>query len=413
MTPMTNPREPTLKRSIGPVLLTLYGLGTILGAGIYVLVGEVARASGSAAPSAFLMASVLAGVTAFSYAELASRLPKSAGEAAYVGAGFRMPALATAVGWAVIVTGVVSAATMARGFVGYAQIFAEFPAVGIIVVLVGVFGLLAAWGIRASLVVAGAVTVLEAAGLLLVCVVAGDSLQSFPERWPTLLPSLESASWVGVGSGAFVAFYAFIGFEDMVNVAEEVRDPRRTLPRAIIAALAISIGLYFLVSTIAVLSLPLQALTESAAPLAAIVESRGFPSWVMGLIGMLAVFNGGLVQLIMASRVLYGLGSQGLAWPVLARIHPKTRTPLVATALMTAVILAFSLAFSLERLARFTSFVALIVFVMVNASLWRLKKIESGRPVFCVPKAVPVLGALLCAGMLIYQTMEWLSLIPE
>ena len=322
-------------------------------------------------------------------------------------------AAATVVGWAVIATGVVSAATMARGFVGYLQIFAGFPATGVIVVLVGALGLLAAWGIRASLVVAGAVTVLEAAGLLLVCVVAGDSLQDFPQRWPTLLPSLESSSWIGVGSGAFIAFYAFIGFEDMVNVAEEVREPRRTLPRAIIAALAISTGLYFLVSTIAVLSLPLQTLAESAAPLAAIVESRGFPSWVMGLIGMLAVFNGALVQLIMASRVLYGLGSQGLVWPILARVHPKTRTPLVAKALMTAVILAFALAFSLERLARFTSFVALIVFVMVNASLWRLKNIESERPVFCVPKAVPVLGVLLCAAMIFYQSMAWLSLMPE
>ena len=199
----------------------------------------------------------------------------------------------------------------------------------------------------------------------------------------------------------------------MVNVAEEVREPRKTLPQAIIAALTVATGLYVLVSTVAVLSLPLQSLADSTAPLAEIVESRDFPSWIMGLIGMLAVFNGALVQLIMASRVLYGLGSQGLAWSAFARVHPKTRTPLISTVLVTAAILSFALGFSLERLARFTSFVVLIVFAAVNASLWRLKRDEQERPVFSVPTAVPVLGVLLCTGMICYQSVEWLSTIME
>ena len=410
---MSGPREPTLDRSIGFVLLTLYGLGTILGAGIYVLVGEVARASGPAAPSAFLLAAVLAGLTAFSYAELASRLPRCASEAAYVAAGFRAPTLASAVGWAVVATGIISAATLVRGFVGYLQVLFPFPETGIIVVLVGLLGLLAGWGIRVSLLVAGAVTILEAAGLILVSVVAGDSLQNLPQRWSSLIPGRELSAWMGVTSGAFVAFYAFIGFEDMVNVAEEVQDPRKTLPRAIMAALAVSTTLYLLIAVVAVLSLPLDVLSVSAAPLATIVESRGFPPWIMGSIGTLAVFNGALVQFIMASRVLYGLGSQNLAWPVLARVHAGTRTPLIATGLISVAILLLALGFSLERLARFTSFVALIVFLMVNASLWRLKKDGKARPVFCIPKAVPALGILLCSGMIVYQTIEWLSLLPE
>ena len=410
---MSGPREPTLDRSIGFVLLTLYGLGTILGAGIYVLVGEVARASGPAAPSAFLLAAALAGLTAFSYAELASRLPRCASEAAYVAAGFRAPTLASAVGWAVVATGIISAATLVRGFVGYLQVLFPFPETGIIVVLVGLLGLLAGWGIRVSLLVAGAVTILEAAGLILVSVVAGDSLQNLPQRWSSLIPGRELSAWMGVTSGAFVAFYAFIGFEDMVNVAEEVQDPRKTLPRAIMAALAVSTTLYLLIAVVAVLSLPLDVLSVSAAPLATIVESRGFPPWIMGSIGTLAVFNGALVQFIMASRVLYGLGSQNLAWPVLARVHAGTRTPLIATGLISVAILLLALGFSLERLARFTSFVALIVFLMVNASLWRLKKDGQARPVFCIPKAVPALGILLCSGMIVYQTIEWLSLLPE
>ena len=410
---MSGSREPTLDRSIGFVLLTLYGLGTILGAGIYVLVGEVARASGSAAPSAFLLAAVLAGITAFSYAELASRLPRCASEAAYVAAGFRVPTLASAVGWAVIATGIISAATLVRGFVGYLQVLVPFPETGVIVVLVGVLGILAGWGIRVSLLVAGAVTVLEVAGLVLVSIVAGDSLQSLPQRWTSFIPGRELSGWLGVASGAFVAFYAFIGFEDMVNVAEEVQDPRKTLPRSIMVALAVSTILYLLIAVVAVLSLPLDVLAVSAAPLATIVESRGFPPWIMGWIGTLAVFNGALVQFIMASRVLYGLGSQNLAWPVLARVHARTQTPLLATGLISAAILLLALGFSLERLARFTSFVALVVFLMVNASLWRLKKDDQARPVFRVPNAVPVIGILLCSGMIVYQTMEWLSLTPD
>lgn len=405
---MTHANNPTLKRSIGSFLLTLYGLGTILGAGIYVLIGEVARASGPAAPSAFLMAAILAGVTAFSYAELSSRLPQSAGEAAYVAAGFRMPRVATAVGWAVIATGIVSAATLARGFVGYLHIFVTFPATMVIVVLVAMLGGLAAWGIKTSLLVAGAITLLEVAGLLLVVVVAGDSLQAFPQNWTSFFPQFESNAWFGVASGAFIAFYAFIGFEDMVNVAEEVKEPRKVLPRSIIAALVLSTTLYLLIAIVAVLSLPIESLIASAAPLATIVESRGFPPWVMGVIGMFAVLNGALVQLIMASRVLYGLGSQDLAWPGFARINSRTQTPLISTALVTFLIALFALSFSLDRLARLTSLIALIVFAMVNASLWKLKRAERGRPIFRVPLAIPVIGFLLCATMICYQFAVWL-----
>ena len=405
--------EPTLKRDIGFTLLTLYGLGTILGAGIYVLIGEVARSAGTAAPSAFLISALMAGFTAFSYAELAARLPRSAGEAAYVAEGFRWPAAATAVGWAVIVTGVVSAATMTRGFVGYLDLFVSVPPPLVICALVGAVACLAAWGISESLLLAGIVTIVEVAGLVLVCVVAGSSLSELPQRWTELLPSADIASVLGILSGSFVAFYAFIGFEDMVNVAEEVREPRTTLPRAIVTALIVSTILYVFIAVIAVLSMPTDALAGSAAPLALIVESRGVSPRLIGLISLFAVLNGALVQMIMASRVLYGLADQGLSWRIFARINARTRTPLYATAVVAACVLVFALGFSLDRLARFTSFIALIVFSMVNVSLWRLKKEQSDRAVFSVPVAVPVLGFLLCTGMICYQTVMWLSAVIE
>ncbi len=403
--------EPTLKRSIGYTLLTLYGLGTILGAGIYVLVGEVARTAGSAAPSAFLISALLAGVTAFSYAELASRLPRSAGEAVYVEAAFGLPAVATAVGWAVIVAGTVSAATMARGFVGYLDVFVVLsPSLGILAIVTAV-GAIAAWGISESLTVAGAVTILEVAGLVLVCMVGGDNLTSLQNDWRSLLPRAETASWLGVLSGAFIAFFAFIGFEDMVNVAEEVKEPRTTLPRAIITALVVSTMLYFIVATVAVVSLPIDELAASGAPLARIVEAQGVSPLTIGFISLFALINGALVQLIMASRVLYGLASQRLAWSVFARIHPRTRTPVNATFVVTIFVLVLALTFSLDRLARVTSFVALGIFTVVNLALLRLKREDHKRPPFSVPTAVPVCGFLLCGGMMLYQTLGFLSTV--
>jgi amino acid transporter len=279
----------------------------------------------------------------------------------------------------------------------------------VIAVLVLIVAGVAAWGISESLIAAGIITGIEVLGLLFVCVVARDSLSSFPERWTSFVPSPDSAVWAGVLSGAFVAFYAFIGFEDMVNVAEEVKQPERTLPRAIVAALLISTALYMLVAVVATLSLPQDVLAGSAAPLAVIVESRGVSPRTIALVSLFAVINGALIQLIMASPVLYGLGSQGLAWNGCARVHAVRRTPLVATILVAVVILCFALTLSLDRLARLTSFIALGIFAAVNLSLLKLKRKEPFGPEFTVPKVVPIIGALLCAGMLLYQVAAFLK----
>jgi len=390
-------------------LLTLYGLGTILGAGIYVLIGEVARAAGPATPAAFLLSAVIAAFSALSYAELSGRLPKSAGEAAYVEAAFKMPSAAALAGWAVIAAGVVSSATLVRGFVGYLDVFVGLPTELVIVVLVLSLGLLAVWGIAESMWVAAVVTVIEAAGLLAVCFVARDSLSLVPERLPSIFPLLNATAWAGVLSGAFIAFYAFIGFEDMVNVAEEVVEPERTLPRAIVAALVLSTSLYLLVAVVASMALPVDMLADSDAPMAAIVVSRGISPAYITIVSLFAVINGALIQLIMASRVLYGLGAQGLAWSGFASVDARRRTPVVATIVIAGTILFFALTFSLGGLAQSTSFIALCVFTAVNVSLIRLKRRSPRGPVYTVPKAVPVIGAVLCVGMLILQIVAVLG----
>ena len=400
----TNPlSQPALKRTIGFVLLTLYGLGTILGAGIYVLIGEVARQAGTAAPAAFVLSAVVAAFSALSYAEISGRLPKSAGEAAYVDAAFRLPSFAALTGWAVIGAGIVSSATLVRGFIGYLSVFMDLPAELVIVAVVGALGGLAVWGIAESMWVAGVITVIEATALLAVCVVARDSLGLLPERWSEMLPLLDTTAWAGVLSGSFIAFYAFIGFEDMVNVAEEVVEPERTLPRAIVAALILSTSLYVLVAVTASLALPTDLLMQTDAPMAAIVESRGISPAAISLVGLFAVINGALIQLIMASRVLYGLGAQGLAWRGFARVHARRRTPVVATVVSAVAILSLSLTLSLGHLAQFTSFIALSVFAVVNLSLIRLKRLSPRGPVYTVPGFVPVIGAALCIAMLLFQ----------
>jgi APA family basic amino acid/polyamine antiporter len=397
---MSAPLPPALRRSIGLPLLTLYGLGTILGAGIYVLIGEVAAIAGMAAPSAFLVAGILAGTTALCFAELSARLPLSAGEAAYVKAGFGSPVLATATGWSVVIVGTVSAATMVRGFIGYAQIFVDLPAAPIGILAVAGLALVAAWGIGESVRAAAAVTVLEAGGLLFVCFVARDGLARLPAEWASLLPGFETGQVLGVLSGSFVAFYAFIGFEDMVNIAEEVREPTRNLPRAILLALGISTVLYMLVATVASFAVPQAAIAGSDAPLAVIVASRGLPPETIAGISLFAVLNGALIQIIMASRVLYGLASEGLAWRAFARVNRRTQTPLIGTAFVAAVMLVLTLFFSLGGLARVTSFIALGIFALVNAALWQLKRTDPRPLTFVVPAVLPAAGFALCLAMI-------------
>jgi len=392
-----------LRRSIGLPLLTLYGLGTILGAGIYVLIGEVVSLSGMQAPSAFLLAAILAGITAFSFAELGSRVPKSAGEAAYALAAFGRPWLSAAVGWAVVAVGTVSAATMVVGFVGYLNVFVTPPQALVVIACVAVLTTIAAWGIGESMVVAAAVTLLEISGLIFVCIIAGDSFSSFSADWRSVLPGSDFSRLIGIASGAFIAFYAFIGFEDIVNVAEEVKQPKRNLPRAIVFSLLASTSLYVLIAVVAVFSIPTDELAASGAPLATIVASRGFPPGIIAAISLFAVLNGALVQIVMASRVLYGLAGEGLAFGRFARINKRTQTPIFGTLTIGLALLTLSLFFSIGHLARITTFIALAIFAVVNISLWRLKKISPDNPEFEVPRAVPIAGAILCLSMIGYE----------
>ncbi len=389
----------TLKRNLSLTMMVLYGLGTTIGAGIYALIGEVAAVAGMGSPLSFLIAAFMAGLTAFSFAELSARFPRSAGEAWYVREAFGICAFSTAIGLMVVVAGVISAAAIFNAFVGYLHEFIAIPRTIAIGGIILMLGLLAAWGIAQSVIAAGIITLVEIGGLLLVVWAGGENLAHLPAALPDMIPGMgdditSSLSWGGIMAGSILAFFAFIGFEDMVNVAEETRDAERTLPRAIIITLGVTTAFYMLISLISILSVPINELAAHEAPLALVFEhGTGGSAHVLSLIGIIAILNGALVQIIMASRVLYGLSAQGLLPATLGRVHPVTRTPLIATALVVGLIMVLALWFRLAGLAEATSSITLVIFTIVNAALIRIR-LRDGKPQHgaCYPLIVPILG---------------------
>ena len=394
-----------LKRGLSLWLLVFYGLGNILGAGIYVLVGKVAGSAGLFAPIAFFVASLVAAFTALTYAELVARYPLSAGEAVYVQKGLRLPALSVVVGLLIVLMGSVSAATIARGFIGYLDILIELPDAVAITLLVFVLGATAIWGIIESVTIAALVTLIELLGLGLVLAVAGDNLFTIPDRLPELLPPMDPVIWQGIMLGAFLAFYAFVGFEDMVNVAEEVRNPVRNVPLAILLALGITTLLYAAVSLAAILTVAPEQLAASNAPLATVYEqATGSKPVVLSIISIFAVVNGALIQIIMSSRILYGMSRQGWLPALFGRVWSTTQTPVAATIAAAAMVLVLALWLPLVTLAKSTSFLVLIVFTLMNLSLLRIK-LRDPHPegIRVVPRWIPAGGIIASLGLLLFQ----------
>ena len=394
-----------LRRTIGLPVLLFYGLGNILGAGIYVLIGKVAGEAAIYAPFAFLVASIVATFSAFSYSEMSARYPLSAGEAVYIDEGFHLPSLSRLTGLLIAFAGMVSAATIARGFYGYFYNFIEAPELLVISSLIILLGLLTIWGISQSVGFAAALTLFEIAGLLLVIWSGKDLLINMPADIDRLLPPLETSVWSGIMLGGFLAFFAFIGFEDMVNIAEEVKDPQRTLPASILLALLIATLMYALVALVSVLALDQQTLADSKAPLADVISATsGMNPKIISSIGLFAVINGALIQMIMASRIFYGMAKKGWLWEGLAKVSDKTHTPVNATWLVIAIVLNLALWFPLEELAKGTSYLILVVFALVNASLISIKHSHSYVDgILKVPTWVPIAGLVSSITLAVFQ----------
>ena len=393
---MDNPQPPTLKRALGLTSLTLYGLGTIIGAGIYVLVGAVAARAGMAAPLAFLVAGILATFTGLSYAELGQRLPEAAGAAAYAREGFKSAWVGRLTGFATLLVALVAAASVARGGAGYLTQIIDIPLPVASGTVILAFTALAAWGVKESVFIAAAMTVVETTGLIIVVAVGGDALGDLPQRLPELWPQgAWSGATTGVMAGAFLAFFAFAGFENIVNMAEETHNVEHALPRAIVLSIVISAALYMLVVTIAVLTIAPDVLAESAAPLCAVVNCDRGAMALFAPIAIIATLNGVLIEIVLMARVAYGMARRGWLPKSLARVHNNRRTPLLATLVVGGCVFALTTLVEFEPLARATSAMLLVIFVVVNVSLIQLKRRQPDVVLHLrIPMWVPVMGTL-------------------
>ena len=419
--PVSNSAHPnTLRRALGPIALIAYGVGDILGAGIYALIGEVAARAGSLIWASFLVTLFVAALTALSYSELSSRFPRSGGEAFFTERAFSRPSLSLMIGWLVLCSGIVSIATVSRAFARYFLAgFENVPPMAenlVLICFLLILSGIAFWGIRQSSTINIVCTVVEATGLLFVIVVGSVFLLNGQAAAPATAAApgeLGELGMLAILQGSALAFFAFIGFEDMVNVAEEVKSPRRNLPLAILSALGIAGVVYILVSIIAAAVVPPAELASARGPLLEVVRRAApeFPLWLFSIVALFAVANTGLLNLVMGSRLLYGMSNQGLVPPWLGRVHSTTRTPHLSIVTIFAAALVLAVSGTLAFLAGTTNALLLLVFFVVNLSLFVIKRKapdeaelddDDQGALFRIPAPVPLLGACTCLGLVFF-----------
>jgi amino acid transporter len=400
--------QPTLHRTIGPVQMALYGLGSMLGAGIYGLIGKAAGIAGNAVWLAFLVALVAALLTALSYASLGSRYPRAAGAAYVTERAYGFSLLSFMVGLALVCSGLTSIATQSQVFAanvaalfGIETIPVSWLALGFLLILTGIVFR----GIRESMWVNVLCTLVEAGGLVLV-VAVGASYWGSVNYLETPVGLGDPATLL-IMQGAVLAFFAFIGFEDMYNVAEEVRHPERNLPLGLILAMATAALLYVAVAVTAVSVVPWEELAEAPGPITEVV-SRAAPSIspvVFTAITLFAVANTALVNYVTASRLIYGMARQGLLPATLGNVHAGRRTPHYAIAALFLVLAPLALIGTITELAAATVLLLLLVFMVVNGALFILKGRGGETPGrFEIPRFVPALGALVCFILIVVRT---------
>lgn len=373
-----NQKPKGLKREVGRNGLLLYGLGNIIGAGIYVLVGKIAERADYLAPISFLVAALATVFTAFSYAELAKILAVTAAEPVYAYKAFKKRWLSMLIGFALFGSAIVSAGVLALSFTGYFNSLFNLPDLVVAGGIISILTFTAIKGAKETVRTAAILTITEVIGLLIIVVSAFVFVDGFGGKFNetlTQIPkSLSIDSFPVIMSGAFLAFYAFIGFEDMMALAEEVENPKKSFPYAILGSIGAASVLYILVATVAMTVIPPNLLGRSEAPLADVFQTAtGWPPLIMALIGIAAITNGLLAHIVMGSRMLYGLAKQGWISGQLQDVG-ESNTPVMGTVLVAAVVFIAAWLVPLERLAETTSLLLLSVFTVTNASLIVLRK---------------------------------------
>ncbi len=388
--------EAALKRVFGLRTLIIYGVGDILGAGIYAVVGKIAGFSGSMVWASFLIAMIVAALTALSYAELGSRLPKSGGVAYFIHEAFRTEWLSMLVGWLMFCTCLVSMATLSLAFAGYLNAFAPvIPSWAIVLALFAGLAWVNFRGMQESSAVNIVCTTLEVSGLIIVILVSAAYLVGGSAA-PTPVPPATAVGLSAILQGAALAFYAFVGFEDIVNVAEEVKNPERNVPRAILIALAIAGCIYILVSWLATQVLSPAELSASTAPLLDVVRRAqpNFPELIFTVIALFAVLNTALLNFVTASRLMFGMAREELIPAWFGKLHPDRLTPYRTFLVILPIAILLALSGTIQFLAQTTATLILVLFVLVNLSLVAIKRREPENSGFQVPWVIPVLAII-------------------
>ena len=411
---MTSPTPKTsLRRAVTGPMLFLFILGDVLGAGVYALAGTIAGEVGGAIWVPLLVALFFAMLTAGSYAELVTKYPHAGAASVFAEKAFRSPLISFLVGFCMLSAAVTSAAGLSLAFAGdYLATFIRVsPHIAALLFLL-VIALLNARGIKESLGANLVMTVIELSGLILVVVAAawffrtgeadvGRALEFKPGISPTL----------AVLGAALLAFYSFVGFETSANLAEEIRDVRKVYPRALFAALLTAGVIYMAVGVAASSVLPMDKLIATSAPLLEVVRASGLniPPRVFAFIALVAVANGALLTMIMASRLTYGMARLGLLPDVLGKVLPKRRTPWAAIIATTLIAIGLTLTGTLATLAQTVVLLLLFVFLSTNLAVLILRRDEVAQDHFRVPTWVPILAIVSCLVLLSQQSLEtWL-----
>jgi amino acid transporter len=408
-----NTEADALKRVFGLPTLIIYGVGDILGAGIYAVIGKIAEVSGTLVWASFLVAMVVAALTALSYAELGSRIPQSGGVACFVHRAFNRDWLSTLVGWLMFCTCLVSMATLSIAFAGYFNAFLPIiPPWLIILTLMAGLAFVNFRGMQESSALNILCTTLEVSGLIIVVLVSiAFLLGGANAPIVTASPAAGAAVAIAPGGaaivqGAALAFYAFIGFEDIVNVAEEVKDPERNVPRAILISLSIAGVIYITIAWLAIQVVSPAALAASTAPLLDVVRRAqpNFPIVVFTIVALFAVLNTALLNFITASRLLYGMSRDGLLPAWLGKLHPRRATPYRTLMVILPLVIVLALSGTLKLLAGSTATLILVMFCLVNLSLLVIKRQNPVTSGFQVPFAIPAIALLFNLLLIAFAT---------
>jgi APA family basic amino acid/polyamine antiporter len=350
----------------------MYGTGLIFGAGIYVLIGEATGLAGNIVWLSFVISAIVAVFSGLSYAELGSMFPKAAAEYVFVKSAFRNNFIAFLVGWLSAITSIITAATVALGFGGYLGQFVDIPiTLAAILLLIGL-SIVNFIGIKESAWTNTIFTLIEASGLVLIIFIGFTFVEAKPVDY------LDAPfGFSGVILAFVLIFFAFIGFEDMANIAEEVKNPKKTLPRAIMLAIAITCTMYILVSFAALRLLDWQELGSSAAPIAAIANRALGPGGqiLLSSIALFATANTVLITLIAGSRILFGMATHK-SLPLFSLVHSKTKTPWIAVVGIMVTSIGFAFIGDIVLVANIVVFAVVITFAMVNLSVIVLRYIE-------------------------------------